>query len=141
MNHYQFEELLPGVSESFSVEITQKMMEQFLSITNDENPLHTDEAFARARGYEGRVVYGMLTGSFLSTLAGMYLPGKYSLIHSMESKFLRPVYVVDTLTISGTVKEKEDAYRMLILALLIKNQNGEKVSKGTMQIKVLDEEA
>jgi acyl dehydratase len=80
----------------------------------------------------------MLTASFYSTLAGMYLPGRYSLIHSVESKFLRPVYVGDALTVSGVVREKEDAYHMLILALLIKNQNNEKISKGTMQVMVLE---
>ena len=51
----------------------------------------------------------------------------------MESKFLRPVYVGDTLTVSGVVKEKEEACRMLIVKLLITDQRGEKVSKGQMQ--------
>ena len=141
MKEYTYDEVEVGLEESFQVTITEKMMEQFLQITGDENPLHRNAEYAQSRNYADKVVYGMLSASFYSTLAGMYLPGKYSLIHSMESKFLRPVYVGDTLTISGTVKEKEDAYRMLILALLIKNQSGEKVSKGTMQIKVLDEEA
>lgn len=141
MKEYTYDEVEVGLEESFQVTITEKMMEQFLQITGDENPLHRNAEYAQSRNYADKVVYGMLSASFYSTLAGMYLPGKYSLIHSMESKFLRPVYVGDTLTISGTVKEKEDAYRMLILALLIKNQNGENVSKGTMQIKVLDEEA
>jgi acyl dehydratase len=112
-------------------------MQHFLDITGDANPLHTDAEFARSQDYENKVVYGMLTASFYSTLAGMYLPGRYSLIHSVESKFLRPVYVGDTLTVSGVVKEKEDAYHMLILGLLIKNQKGEKISKGTMQVMVL----
>ena len=67
------------------------------------------------------------------------MPGGCSLIHSVETKFLRPVYIGDELTVSGTVKEKEDAYRMLILNLLIRNQKGEKVVKGTMQIKMLDQ--
>ena len=140
MNHYQFEELLPGVSESFSVEITQKMMEQFLSITNDENPLHTDEAFARARGYEGRVVYGMLTGSFLSTLAGMYLPGEKSLIHRVEMEFPRPVYIGDCLTITGTVSEKNDVLRYIVIKVVIKNQKEEKVCRGKMRIGLINEE-
>ena len=140
MNHYQFEELLPGVSESFSVEITQKMMEQFLSITNDENPLHTDEVFARARGYEGRVVYGMLTGSFLSTLAGMYLPGEKSLIHRVEMEFPRPVYIGDRLTITGTVSEKNDGFRYIVVKVVIKNQKEEKVCRGKMRIGLIHEE-
>lgn len=140
MNEYTYEQIGVGHKESFDVKVTEEMMEHFLQITGDRNPLHTDAEYAVTRNYADRVVYGMLTSSFYSTLAGVYLPGKYSLIHSVESKFLRPVYVGDTLMVSGTVKEKEDAYRMLILNLLIENQKGEKVSKGTMQIKMLDEE-
>lgn len=140
MNEYTYEQIGVGHKESFDVTVTEEMMEHFLQITGDRNPLHMDAEYAVTRNYADRVVYGMLTSSFYSTLAGVFLPGKYSLIHSVESKFLRPVYVGDTLMVSGTVKEKEDAYRMLILNLLIENQKGEKVSKGTMQIKMLDEE-
>lgn len=137
MNEYTYEQIEPGMEEAFQVTVTEKMMEQFLDITGDSNPLHTDAEFARSQNYEHKVVYGMLTASFYSTLAGMYLPGRYSLIHSVESKFLRPVYAGDTLTVFGVVKEKEDAYHMLILGLSIKNQKGEKISKGTMQVMVL----
>lgn len=139
MNEYTYDEITIGQEESFQVTVSEEMMEQFLQITGDVNPLHRDAAYAATRQYVDKVVYGMLTASFFSTLAGVYLPGRYSLIHSVETKFLRPVYVGDVLTVSGTVKEKEDAYRMLILNLLIKNRKGEKVVKGTMQIKVLDQ--
>lgn len=139
MNEYTYEQIDAGHRETFEVTVTEEMMEHFWQITGDVNPLHTDGGYARTRHYADRVVYGMLTSSFYSTLAGVYLPGKYSLIHSVESKFLRPVYVGDTLTVSGVVKEKEDACRMLIVKLLITDQRGEKVSKGTMQIKMLDQ--
>ena len=140
IKEYTYEELAVGHRESFQVTVTEQMMQQFLQITGDSNPLHQDKVYAQGRQYADKVVYGMLTASFFSTLAGVYLPGKYSLIHSVESKFLRPVYVGDELMVSGTVREKEDAYRMLLLNLLITNQKGEKVTKGTMQIKVLDGE-
>lgn len=139
MNEYTYDEITIGQEESFQVTVSEEMMEQFLQITGDVNPLHRDASYAATRQYVDKVVYGMLTASFFSTLAGVYLPGRYSLIHSVETKFLRPVYVGDMLKVSGTVKEKEDAYRMLILNLLIKNRKGEKVVKGTMQIKVLDQ--
>lgn len=138
MNEYTYDEIIIGQEEAFQVTVTEEMMEQFLRITGDVNPLHRDAAYAATRQYVDKVVYGMLTASFFSTLAGVYLPGRYSLIHSVETKFLRPVYVGDMLTVSGTVKEKEDAYHMLLLNLLIKNRKGEKVVKGTMQVKVLD---
>lgn len=140
MNEYTYEQIDAGHREAFEVTVTEAMMEQFLQITGDVNSLHQDASYAGTRGYADKVVYGMLTSSFYSTLAGVYLPGKYSLIHSVECKFLRPVYVGDTLTVSGVVQEKEDAYRMLIVKLLITDQRGEKVSRGTMQIKMLDRE-
>ena len=138
-NAYGYGAVREGQTECFRVEVTAEKMELFEAITGDRNPLHLDDGFARQIGYDGRVAYGMLTASFYSTLAGMYLPGRWSLIHSVESKFLRPVYVGDTLTVSGVVKEKEEACRMLIVKLLITDQSGEKVSKGTMQIKMLDQ--
>ena len=76
----------------------------------------------------------MLTSSFLSTIAGVYLPGKYSLIHSVETKMLKPVLLGDALTIEGVVSEKHDIFQMIVLKVTIKNQNEEKVLKGKMQI-------
>ena len=90
-NAYGYGEIREGQTECFRVEVTAEKMELFEAITGDQNPLHLDDGFARQMGYDGRVAYGMLTASFYSTLAGMYLPGRWSLIHSVEAKFLRPV--------------------------------------------------
>ena len=48
----------------------------------------------------------MLTASFLSTLAGIYLPGEKSLIHSVETKMIKPVFIGDELIVTGKVSEK-----------------------------------
>ena len=90
MNEYTFDELAVGMSESFSVTVTPEMLDRFRTDTGDINPLHNDEAFALERGYTGRVAYGMLTASFLSTLAGVYLPGKWCLIQRVETDFPEP---------------------------------------------------
>ena len=76
MNEYRYEDLQIGMSESFSVEIREDMLSRFLSITDDFNPLHNDEVFAREKGFAGKVVYGMLTMSFMSTLGGVLSSGK-----------------------------------------------------------------
>ena len=119
--------------------ITKEMLAQFCQMTGDVNPLHTEEDFAKAKGYESNVAYGMLTASFLSTLAGVYLPGERSLIHSVESKFTKPVYVGDTLTISGQVTECKEMFSVFTMKTTIVNQNGEKVLRGKMQIGVLED--
>ena len=137
MNEYTFDELAVGMSESFSVTVTPEMLDRFRTDTGDINPLHNDEAFALERGYTGRVAYGMLTASFLSTLAGVYLPSKWCLIQRVETDFPRPVYPGDTLSISGTVKEKDDTFRNITIAVRIRNQAGDTVLRGKMRLGVL----
>ncbi|MBO4266101.1 MAG: MaoC family dehydratase [Lachnospiraceae bacterium] len=137
MNEYTYEEIEMGQKESFSVTVTDEMMKSFLDITGDINPLHNDREYAISKGHPDRVVYGMLTGSMLSTLAGVYLPGKRSLIQEVKLKFAKPVYVGDTLTVEGVVEEKHDAYSLIILKVTMRNQNGDKVCRARMQISVI----
>ena len=137
MNEYTYEEIEVGQKESFSVTVTDEMMKSFLDITGDINPLHNDREYAISKGHPDRVVYGMLTGSMLSTLAGVYLPGKRSLIQEVKLKFAKPVYVGDTLTVEGVVEEKHDAYSLIILKVTMRNQNGDKVCRARMQISII----
>ena len=80
----------------------------------------------------------MLTASLYSTLAGMYLPGKYSLIHSFEElSFLKPVFAGDLLAVTGEVCEKVEAFRLIRVKAVIRNQHGYAVSRARMKILVL----
>lgn len=136
MNEYKYEEIDIGHRESFTVTVTEEMMSSFCAITGDINPLHNDEDYAVSKGHPGKVVYGMLTASLLSTLAGVYLPGKNSLIHEVKVKFSKPVYIGDSLTIEGVVQEKHDVYSLIVLKVSVRNQKGDKVCKATMQVGV-----
>ena len=138
MNEYTYEEIEQGHKESFSVTVTEEMMESFCKMTGDINPLHNEKEYAKSLGHPGRVVYGMLTASLLSTLAGVYLPGKRSLIQEVKVKFAKPVYIGDTITVEGVVEEKHDVYSLLVLKVTMRNGAGEKVCRATMQVGVSD---
>ncbi len=137
MNTYTYDEIEVGQAESFTVSVTEDMLTSFKAITGDNNPLHNDEDFAKAKGQPGRVAYGMLTASFLSTLAGVYLPGERSLIQQVEIKFAKPVYIGDTLTVTGQVAEKNDTVQRIELKVTITNQDGAKVLRGKMGVLVI----
>ena len=137
MNNYNFDELSVGMSESFDVTITSEMLENFKGITGDVNPLHNDQDFEVSKGHPGRVAFGMLTASFLSTLAGVYLPGEKSLIQQVETKFANPVYIGDVLTVKGEITELIESVQRLTLKVTITNQNGKKVLRGKMEILVV----
>ncbi len=130
MNHYTLSELAVGQSENFTVTVTQEMMEDFYRLTGDDSPIHRSEEYAAGRGYPGRVVYGMLGASFFSTLAGVYLPGEHCLLHGVEAKFARPVFIGETLTVKGTVTEVNDTFKEITVKAEIFNQEGKKVTRG-----------
>lgn len=136
MNSYSYEEITVGMTESFTVQITEKKMEYFLELTGDMNPWHNQKDYAKEKGYKDRVVYGMLTASFLSTLAGIYLPGEKSLIHSVETKMIKPVFIGDELIVTGKVSEKSGSIPVITVKVTIENQNREIVMRGKMQIGV-----
>lgn len=139
MNEYGMADLAVGMSESFSRRITPEMMERFYEVSGDENPLHRDEEFARAKGFAGRVVYGMLTASLISTLGGVYLPGKHCLIQGVETKFLKPVFIGDEITVTGEVSDVRPELNYIEIKVTMRNQKGEKVLKGTLKAGVLND--
>ncbi len=138
MNEYKISDISIGMKESFSVIISEEMMQKFYDITSDENPLHVNETFARERGFDNKVVYGMLTASMISTLGGCYLPGKYCLIQGVEIKFVKPVFVGDVLEVSGEAAKVDYDLRYLEIKVTIKNQKGEKMLKGILKAGVID---
>lgn len=69
MNSYKFADLSVGMSEEFTVTITEEMMDKFIDITGDVSPIHVNADYAKEHGFKTRVCHGMLFGSMFSTLA------------------------------------------------------------------------
>ena len=139
MNNYKFVDIHVGLEESFSVRVKSEKLDKFLKISGDINPLHTDTEYSKSKGFPDRVVYGMLTSSFFSTLVGVYLPGKYCLLQGIDIQFSKPVYIDDILTITGKVSYINEAYKQIEIKAIIINQDNEKVSKATIKVGVMDE--
>lgn len=138
MNNYKFEDLKIGMSESFTVTVTEEMMNSFLELSGDENPLHNDEEFAKSQGYNSKVVYGLLTTSFISKLVGVLLPGKYCLLQEIDLKYVKPVYVGDILIVRGVVDELHESVKRLTVKVEVINQDEKKVVKGKVELGFLN---
>ena len=139
MNSYKFDEIYVGLEESFKVKVDSQKLENFYQISGDLNPIHTNNNYAKSKGFLSRVVYGLLTSSFLSTLVGVYLPGKYCILHGIEIKFIKPVYIDDLLTINGKVTYINEAYKQIEVKATITNQDNKKVLKSKIKVGVMDE--
>jgi len=140
LNKYTINDLSVGMTESFEWTVTQEMVDRFGDLSGDRNPLHTDEEYARSLGHPGTVVYGMLSASLYSTMAGMLLPGKYCLLQQMETKFRKPVYIGDTLTITGKIIQHTLFPAQIVVECRIRNQNGTLVNSGKYTALVSNQE-
>ncbi len=138
MNHYTWEELKVGMEASFSMQVSEESMDLFCRLTGDVSPIHMDDDYAKKRGQPGRVVYGMVSASLFSALAGVHLPGEKCLLHSVEAKFAKPVFIGDTLTVSGKITEMNETFRTLIIKATVTNQHGQRVTRGFIQAGVQD---
>ncbi len=134
MNEYRFEDLRIGKEEYFTVTVTEEMMKQFMDLSGDVNPLHTDDDFAVEQGYREKVVYGLLTTSFISKLIGVLLPGKYCLLQGIDVKYTKPVYAGDILIVKGIIDELHESVRRASIKVEIINQDEKKVVKGKVEV-------
>jgi 3-hydroxybutyryl-CoA dehydratase len=135
-----YSEIEIGQVVKFTTTITAEKVAKFIDITADYSPIHVDDEYAQKRGYLQKVAHGMLTASYISTLAGMYLPGKNCILLTTSVQFSSPVYAEDELEITGTVTEKNDALKVLKVQVDVKNQDDKKVLRGSFLAKVTDDE-
>ena len=98
-------------------------------VTEDE----VDADYAKDRGFPGRVVYGLLGARFFSTLAGVYLPGEHCLLHGVECKFAKPIFIGDVLTVKGTVERVSEIGSEAEIKAVITNQDGKRVTRGIIK--------
>jgi len=123
-------EILIGETASYLKEIKEKDIKLFGEITNDYNPAHFDEEYAKKTIFKKRISHGMLIGSLFSKVLGMDLPGPGSIYISQTLKFRRPVYIGDIIKAEVIVKEIDIKKNRVTFGCAAYNQNDEVVIFG-----------
>lgn len=98
-----FEDLKVGQIAIFSKTITEADLVLFAGVSGDTNPMHLDVEYAETTMFHTRIVHGLLTASFISTLVGTRLPGPGCIYVSQTLKFKAPVHVGDTVVARAEV--------------------------------------
>lgn len=131
-----FEDIKVGERAEFTKQIQQKDVEAFSQLTGDFNPIHLDEQFAKQTFFRGRIVQGMLTGSFISRIIGMSLPGHGGIYLSQSLKFLKAVRVDEPIRVVAEVKRKNNENRTLVLSTEVFNSRNEPVVTGQAEVMI-----
>jgi 3-hydroxybutyryl-CoA dehydratase len=127
-----------GVSETMTIAVSRAMSDAFGELSGDDAPLHTDESFARAQGFDGRLVHGALVVSLLSRMVGTRFPGPQSLWLKCDISFRSPCYAPSALRFHGIVVQQSEATRSIALTFDITDDRDRQIATAKTLHKVLE---
>ncbi len=87
-----------GQTARRSRKVSARDIELFTEISGDRNPLHYDEAAAKATRFGGIVVQGGVTSAILNAVVAEDLPGPGTVFLETRWSFKAPVRPGDTIT-------------------------------------------
>lgn len=114
--------------------VNETVYKAFQEGTGDYNPLHTNQEFAKSKGFPQCVMYGNILNGFLSYFIGMMLPTQDVIIHSQDIAFKNPVFMNDELQFTAKVDDISEAVNAVIFKYTFRNNPGKVVAKGHIQI-------
>ena len=116
-------------------EISKELVDNFIELSNDRNPLHTTDLYAIEKGFDSRVVQGNLQNCFISYFIGECLPSKNVMILSQTINFKNPVYINDVLVFKAKITGIFESVGLIEFDYEFKNQLNKVVSNGVIKIK------
>jgi acyl dehydratase len=119
------------VGDSFELvrEVDSYRPVYYAAASGDFNPIHIDPEVGRAAGYQGVILQGMCTFSWLSDACVAYLEDPARLVR-VRARFTKPVQVGDVIRFAGRCIGVEGS--TVKLEVSAKNQRGEDVLKGAV---------
>lgn len=97
------------------------------------NSIHSDEAFARTRGFRAPLAQAMMSTAYVSELMTRFLGAGFVKGGTMSMTFIKPVFAGDRLAVHGVVKERrpEHGRTRVVVEVWCENQDGDKTAVGT----------
>jgi len=137
-----FEEFDPGQKIiSAGRTVTESDIVTFAGLSGDYTQIHTDAEFSKNTPFGQRVAHGLLGMAIASGLAAQtgVLEGTVLAFREIvEWKFVKPIFIGDTIHVEMEVKETKAMPRIgggaVALVLQLKNQHADVLMKGTWSV-------
>lgn len=118
--------------------VTEGDIVLFAGLSGDFNQIHIDAEYSKNTPFGARVAHGLLGLSIASGLLVQtgFMEGTIMAFREVnEWKFIKPIFIGDTIHVEAEVKETKALPRIgggsIIILLDVKNQHGDTVMKGT----------
>jgi acyl dehydratase len=119
-----------GTQATLSRTITEDDILLFALVSGDHNPIHLDHDYAERSLFGKRIAHGFLIGSLISAVLGNDMPGPGSIYLGQTLKFLAPIHIGDTVTVTVKVVAIREDKRIIALHTDCTNQHGTLVLSG-----------
>ncbi|WP_400192009.1 MaoC family dehydratase [Hymenobacter sp. B81] len=124
-----------GQKAQLSKTITDADVRAFAELSLDTNPVHLDDEYAQQSLFGQRIAHGMLYAGLVSAVLGTKLPGPGAIYMGQTMKFLKPVFIGDTLTAEAEVLTINAEKQIVTLSTTCTNQHGKVVLAGEATLK------
>ncbi|MEX2144168.1 MAG: MaoC/PaaZ C-terminal domain-containing protein [Anaerolineales bacterium] len=118
--------------------VTEGDIVLFAGLSGDFNQIHIDAEYSKNTPFGARVAHGLLGLSIASGLLVQtgFMEGTVMAFREVnEWKFIKPIYIGDTIHVEAEVKETKAIPRIsggsIHIVLDVKNHKGDTVMKGT----------
>ena len=121
-------------------QVTPDVYYSFQRCSNDYNPMHTDAAFAKDKGFDAPIMYGNILNAFLSHFVGMLLPSRDVMILSQSILFQNPVFLNDNISFESNIDKLSPTVKVVDYKFKfrrIKEDKKELIANGHIQVKLL----
>jgi acyl dehydratase len=127
--HILWEDIGVGDSCKRRVTFLPQDIDAFSAILGDTESFHVSDESAALTKFGRRIAHGMHVAAWVSATIGTQLPGFGTVYVSQSYRFLRPVYLGDTVEIQIEVLEKLPR-RMLRMSTIVMGDEGGPVMDG-----------
>jgi acyl dehydratase len=111
-------------------DISQRRIDVYSGVK--PNSIHSDEAWARKKGFRTCLAQGMMSTAYVSQMMVKLLGPSFARGGTMSMAFIKPVYAGDRLSVHGIVKDRQSANgaTRVVVEVWVENQHGEKTAVG-----------
>lgn len=120
-----------GQTASRSMTVTGDIVRRYAELTGDFNPLHFDADFTAKTRFERLISQGGIAVGLVHALVAMDLPGAGTVFTEQHWTFPAPVYIGDTITVTGTITNWRSERNRGSMDFVIVNQDGVEVLTGS----------
>jgi acyl dehydratase len=119
------------VLPSLTKEIAQRKIDAYSGVK--PRSIHTDEAWAREKGFRAPLAQAMMSTAYVSELMTQLLGAGFVKGGTMSMTFIKPVYAGERLTVHGVVTDvrPEHGATRVVVDVWCEDQEGDKTAVGT----------